>query len=320
MAQKQLSDRRLTVQNKENTQEVCMKYAAAIDLGGTNTRVALINENFEIEARVQFATDAEDPEPVLARIVQEIKGFQKEIIGVGMSCPGPLDLLHGNILTPPNLHGRWHHLAITDELEKRLGIPVHLENDANLAALAEASAGAGRGCGIVQYLTISTGFGAGLAINGTIFQGAHGFANEVFNTCMVHNGPRHGSIIPGGIEAICSGTAIEQRAEKAGLCVSHAGDVFALAKAGNPQAETIITEAKLYLAYYIAGIIGYTDPDIVILGGSVALKTEGFVREIEDMVKTMVTDIMVPYVHVVPASFAEDAGLIGAASLVFGQP
>lgn len=161
-----------------------MKYAVAIDIGGTNTRVALIDEKYKIEERAQFSTDADNPDITLFKIKQAIERFDKEIVGVGMSCPGPLDLIEGKILTTPNLHGKWHGLCITKELENLIHKPVYLENDANLAALAEAIIGEGKEYNIVQYLTVSTGLGAGLVINKKVFQGAHGFANEVANVCL----------------------------------------------------------------------------------------------------------------------------------------
>ena len=93
-----------------------MKYAVAIDIGGTNTRVALIDEKYKIEERAQFSTDADNPEVTLFKIKQAIDSFDKEIVGVGMSCPGPLDLIEGKILTTPNLHGEWHGRWMTKEL------------------------------------------------------------------------------------------------------------------------------------------------------------------------------------------------------------
>ena len=292
-----------------------MKYAAAVDIGGTNTRVALINDQYEIEDRIQFSTDAENPYITMEKIKEAVEGFDRTLLGAGVCCPGPLDLIGGKVLTPPNLHGAWRNMPIVTELEKLLGIPVYLENDANLAALAEAVIGEGRKYQIVQYLTISTGIGAGLVINGKVFQGAHGFANEVANTILENNGPSHGNILPGGIEAICSGTAIEQRARKAGLTVRHAGDVNDLAKQGNPDAKRIMDEAKLYLANYLAGLQGFIDPDIIILGGSVALKTEGFVEEGEEMVRQKVYDVVRPYVRIRKSTLNEDSGLLGAACL-----
>ena len=296
-----------------------MKYAIAIDIGGTNTRVALVDEKYEIEERVQFPTDAEHPEVTLNQIKETIDAFDKEIVGVGMSCPGPLDLIEGKILTTPNLHGKWQGLCVTKELEKLIHKPVYLENDANLAALAEAVVGEGKDYDIVQFLTVSTGLGAGLVIHKKIFQGAHGFANEVANVCMKDNGPQHGSIYPGGIEAISSGTAIEQRALKAGLQVKHASEVNDLALQGNPEAKLIMDEAKLYLANFIAGIQAFIDPEIVILGGSVALKIPGFVEEVEELVKSKVYPVVVPYVKLKKSTLNEDSGLLGAACLAFNN-
>lgn len=294
-----------------------MRYSVAIDIGGTNTRVALIDETYTIIERIQFSTNANDPEITLNEIAKVILGFEKEVVGVGMSCPGPLDLINGKILTTPNLHGKWHFYEVANELSKKVNLPVYLENDANLAALAEAIIGEGKKYNCVQYLTVSTGLGAGLVINKTIFQGSHGFANEVANCCMKHNGPSHGMIFPGGIEAISSGTGIVKRARNAGLKVEHAGQVNDLAINGNPQAIEIMDEAKLYLANFIAMIQAYIDPEIVILGGSVALKIDGFVEDVERLVKERVYDIVKPYVQLKKSTLNEDSGLLGAACLAY---
>ena len=227
-----------------------MRYAVGIDIGGTNTRVALIDETYHILERIQFSTDVNDPEKTLDKIAEIIAGFDKDIIGVGMSCPGPLDLLEGKILTTPNLYGKWHNYEVSKQLYKRIQVPVYLDNDANLAALAESYIGEGKDYNYVQYLTVSTGLGAGLVINKKIFLGAHGFANEVANSCMIHEGPSHGMIYPGGIEAISSGTGIVERARKQGLIVEHAGQVNDLAVQGNETAIQIMKEAKIYLANF----------------------------------------------------------------------
>ena len=263
-----------------------MKYAVAIDIGGTNTRVALVNEKLEITDRQQFSTNPENPEETLGKIAEVIKGYDHAIVGVGMSCPGPLDLVNGRIITPPNLRGDWHHLAVAEKLKNMIDIPVYLNNDGNLAALAESVAGEGKDYRFVQFLTISTGIGSGFVIDKKIFQGAHGWANEVENTIMMQDGPSHGTILPGGIEAISSGTAITVRARKAGLDVKHAGEVNDLALAGNETAKKIMMDAKQHLANFIAAIYNLVDPDIVILGGSVAIKVDGFVQEVEELVKS----------------------------------
>ena len=146
-----------------------MKYAVAIDIGGTNTRVALIDEELNIISREQFSTDNKEPENTLNEISHIIKSFDKDIVGVGMSCPGPLDLINGKVLTPPNLNGKWHNLEISKVLSEKIGKPVYLDNDANLAGLAEAVVGEGKDCNIVQYLTVSTGLGAGFVINKEVY-------------------------------------------------------------------------------------------------------------------------------------------------------
>ena len=294
-----------------------MKYSVAIDIGGTNTRVALADEELNIIERKQFATDSENPDVTLGKIAEVIKSF--DIVGAGMSCPGPLDLINGKILTPPNLKGQWHNLKVAEELSKLINKPVYLENDANLAGLAEAVVGEGKDYNYVQFFTVSTGLGAGFVINKEIYHGAHGFGNEVANCVMMKDGPSHGSIIPGGIEAISSGTAITSRAVKAGLDVKHAGEVNDLAKAGNEVAKQIMDDAKEYLANFIGVVYGYADPEIVILGGSVALKIDGFVEEVEALAKERVYEIMKPYVKVRKSTLNEDSGLIGAAYLAFSK-
>ena len=296
-----------------------MKYSVAIDIGGTNTRVSLAEEELNIIERKQFATDSENPDVTLGKIAEVIKSFDCDIVGAGMSCPGPLDLINGKILTPPNLKGQWHNLKVAEELSKLINKPVYLENDANLAGLAEAVVGEGKDYNYVQFFTVSTGLGAGFVINKEIYHGAHGFGNEVANCVMMKDGPSHGSIIPGGIEAISSGTAITSRAVKAGLDVKHAGEVNDLAKAGNEVAKQIMDDAKEYLANFIGVVYGYADPEIVILGGSVALKIDGFVEEVEALAKERVYEIMKPYVKVRKSTLNEDSGLIGAAYLAFSK-
>ena len=296
-----------------------MNYAIAIDIGGTNTRVALINEAYEIEQRVQFATDAQDPRATIEAIRQAIEGFGKKTRGIGLSCPGPLDLIHGYILTTTNLCRNWYDYPICEKLSEATGLPASLENDANLACLAEACIGRGKDYPYVSFLTVSTGVGAGLVIHRQLYQGAHGFAHEIANIPLWKDGPSHGTIYPGGVEAISSGTAITSRAQKAGLTVTHAGEVNDLAVAGNETAAQIIDDAKEYLANAIAIIYAFLDPDIVVLGGSVALKIPGFVEDVEMRVRSKVFSTIAPLVHVVKTNLNEDSGLLGGACLVFSK-
>ena len=223
------------------------------------------------------------------------------------------------VFTTTNLNKKWHNFSICDALATFCDLPVYLENDANLAGLAEAVIGEGKNYRYVQFLTVSTGLGSGQVIDKKIYIGAHGFAHEVANVCLWKDGPTHGSIYPGGVEAICSGTAITSRAQKAGLNVKHAGEVNDLAKAGNEIAKNIMDDAKQYLANFCAALIAITDPEIIILGGSVALKIDGFVEEVENLVKERVFDVVKPYVNIKKSMLDENSGLLGAAYLAFSK-
>lgn len=296
-----------------------MKYAVGVDIGGTNTRVALINEDLQLEKRIQFPTDANDPEATVKKIASTIESFDKDVVGIGVSCPGPLDLINGYIIKSPNLGEKWWGYPTTVELTKLTGIPAYLENDANLAGLAEAVAGEGKDKRFVQFYTVSTGLGSGLTIDKEIYIGAHGFGNEVANSIMWKDGPSHGSLTPGAIEAIASGTAITTRAKNAGLDVKHAGEVNDLAVAGNEVAQQIMDDAKEYLANFIATNMAIIDPEIVILGGSVAMKIDGFVEDVQERVREKVYPPLKPYVDIRRSTLSEDSGLIGAGCLAFNK-
>ncbi|MDO4663839.1 MAG: ROK family protein [Erysipelotrichaceae bacterium] len=296
-----------------------MKYSIGIDIGGSNTRVAVIDEDLNLIERVQFKTDATDPEVTLKKIASLISTFNKEFVGIGVSCPGPLDLETGYILRTPNLGEKWWSLSIPGTISKLTGLPCYLENDANLAGLAEAVVGEGKDKEFVQFLTISTGVGSGQVVHKQIVNGAHGFAHEIANCIVWPNGPTHGSLVKGAIEAVSSGTAITTRARNAGLDVAHAGEVNDLAVAGNEVAQKIMTEAKEHLANMIATIIAITDPEIIILGGSVAMKIDGFAEDIQELVKAKVFPPVAPYVDIRRSTLSEDSGLIGAGYLAFSK-
>lgn len=293
-----------------------MKYAVGIDIGGTNTRVALIDENYHILHKEVFSTFTKDPSQNNKEIKRIISSFNTDIVGVGVSCPGPLDLKNGVVLTPPNLKA-WHYFPLTQTLGQELSLPVVLENDANLACLAESVIGAGKDSRVVQFLTISTGIGSGLCVDNVIYHGAHGFAHEIANMIVWKDGPQSGTLQKGSIESIASGTAIMNRACAAGLQVNHAGEVNDLALSGNQSALFIMSDVYEYLANAIASIFALTDPDIIVLSGSVALKIEGFVERIEELVRGKVYENLAQYVHICRAELDEDCGFIGAAYLAF---
>ncbi|MBS7007672.1 ROK family protein [Anaerostipes sp.] len=296
-----------------------MRYAVGIDVGGTNTRVALINQDYHIVQREQFPTDKGEAAETICRIKSVVDRFQVKVEGVGISCPGPLDLMAGTVMTPPNLPG-WHYYPIEKKLGKALGVPVYLENDANLACLAEAAVGAGKNSRYVQFLTVSTGIGAGFCIDRKIYHGSRGFAQEVANSILWRDGPFQGDLKKGSVESVSSGTAIVRRAEEAGLSVKHAGEVYQLAGKGNTAAKEIMEDAYEFLSNFIGILYGVLDPDLFVLGGSVALKIPGFIKEIQRRAEEKVYTALRDNIRIVPAQLGEDCGLVGAAYLAFHTP
>ncbi|MBO9309458.1 MAG: ROK family protein, partial [Chloroflexi bacterium] len=160
-----------------------------IDLGGTRIRAGKFSARLERLARTETLTrDEEGVEAVIERLVAQARAvWAKEgerVVAVGVSAPGPIDLKTGVITRPPNLAG-WHNVPLRRRLEEALGVPVYLGNDANLAALAEYERGAGRGFQHVIYLTISTGVGAGIIVDGVPIVGWRGFGAEGGHLAML---------------------------------------------------------------------------------------------------------------------------------------
>lgn len=286
-----------------------MKKVASVDIGGTQTRVAIIDENYNIVDKIVFETDGDNPTKTMDDIANYLNGKDEDIEVMTLCCPGPLDFKNGVVLQTPNLPG-WHYFEIVNEIKKRLPLTVLLDNDANLAGLAEATIGAGKGHNIVQYLTISTGIGGGIVINGEILHGSRGYACEMANIILMPKGFKVGFLSEGSLESIGSGTGIYQRALNSGLDVKSTGEVFELSKT-NPIAKEIIEDAKEIVANAIAAIYGIIDPDIVVIGGGVANNVEGYIPDILNRVKHKVLEVVRDDVKVVNAQLGDDCGLIG---------
>ncbi len=300
----------------DNTKD-SKRYAAAVDIGGTSSRVALFDEDYNLITRTQFPTLSDDPQENCRLIAEQINAFDVPVVGVGISVPGILDTENGWMNLASNFGDAWIHFPLAKTISDLTGVPAWIANDANLAALAEAAAGEGKDKKIVQFLTISTGIGGGLIVNKEIFEGAHGCGNEISNIVLNKDGDVQGGLLPGAVEAIASGTAITRKAKEAGLNVAHAGEVNDLAVAGNETAAKIMDEAKDALARMLAILIAVSDPDIIILGGSVAMKIDGYVEDVKERTKALVYPVLQPTVDVRRSTLNEDSGLIGAAALAF---
>ncbi|MGL5549863.1 MAG: ROK family protein [Culicoidibacterales bacterium] len=281
-----------------------------IDIGGTQTRVAVF-EHEQMIAQQRFATDTQNPQRQVTLLMQTINDLTPSYEVIGVACPGPLDVKKGMILNPPNLPG-WHNCDLKAMLEHATKKVVVIDNDANLAAFAEAKVGAGQCQTVVQFITISTGIGAGLVVDGQIFHGAHGFAQEVANVIVDEHCEVTGQTILGSVERICSGTGMYELAKHQGLRVNSTADIFALAKKQNLEAIDLIDAVANKLANFLASIQGMIDPGIIIIGGSVALHNPEFVKQIEAKVKTKVYPNLREHVKVVTAECGDAAGVIGA--------
>ena len=180
-----------------------------VEIGGTKSAVVLGNDK-EVVAKIRF--DTTDCEGTVAEILRAAKQLMAQsteaVTSIGVSCGGPLDSTSGVILSPPNLPG-WDAVPITDMLQDACGIPAYLCNDANACALAEWKYGAGRGCRNMIFLTFGTGLGAGLILDGKLYEGTNGMAGEVGHIRLSAFGPV-GYGKAGSFEGFCSGAGLAQ--------------------------------------------------------------------------------------------------------------
>ena len=294
-----------------------MKYYIGIDLGGTNVRVAKIGEDGSVVAQVKGPSyGQEGPEKVMANIkemIREIPGWN-ECRGIGVGVPGPVNTMAGTMVLSTNLPG-FTGYPMADELTKEFGIPAFVDNDANVAGLAEALIGAGKGLPVVFYVTISTGIGGVLVVNGKTVSGKHGFGGEIANIIVDRGRERVNYLNVGAIENEASGTAITRKGRAAfpDKEIEHAGNVFDLADAGDPKAVEIIEGMKKDLGQLFATIACVCDPDMFIIGGGMTKSADKFLPGVIENYKAMSHTA----VHDTPFVIAglDEPGIVGAAML-----
>ncbi|MCM3443139.1 ROK family protein [Metabacillus halosaccharovorans] len=294
-------------------------YTIGIDLGGTNLRIGLFNENGDIISEQSRPTEAEKgPEYTInnmAEAINELKS-QYNIKAVGIGSPGPLLPNTGTIIEPPNLPG-WVNVPIVDMLEEKINLPVKLENDANAAALAEATLGAGKGASSVFFITVSTGIGGGYVLGGQLVSGAQGSCGEIGNMIVnpspdAYQGP---GLNKGALEGLASGTAIG-RIGKERLNISNgAQGVFELAEQGDKQAQEIVNEAINYLAIGLANIVHTVNPEVIVIGGGVMKSKDLILRTLIEKTREYVYPSLKETLVIKPAVLDQKAGLVGAGLL-----
>lgn len=294
-----------------------MKTYIGIDLGGTNVRVAKVDEEGNVLSQVKGPSyGTEGPEKVMANLknmVREIPGWN-ECAGIGVGVPGPVDTKAGSMVLATNLTG-FKGYPFASELKKEFGMPAFLDNDANVAGLAEALVGAGKGLDTVFYTTISTGIGGVLVVNGKTVPGKHGFGGEVANIIIDRNREKVNYLNAGAIENEASGTAITRKGRAAfgEEAVPHAGVVFDMAQAGDPKAKAIVEEVEEDLGQFFATVACVCDPEIFIIGGGLTKSADkflpGVIANFQKFSHEAVRDT--PFV----ISSLEEPGVIGAAML-----
>lgn len=186
-----------------------------------------------------------------------------------MGIPGPLNTDRTRVKFAPNIYG-FTDVPLVDGLRDRLAQRVVLENDAKAAALAEAHLGAARGAESSIYVTVSTGIGAGIVLNGRIWRGRHGIAGEIGHITALPGGPVSGAGLDGALEAVASGTAIARDASFALNRDVSTAEAFQLAQQGHPAARRVVAQAMRHIGIALADLQKTIDPEVFVLGGGVA--------------------------------------------------
>lgn len=293
-----------------------MKKYLGIDLGGTNVRVAKINEAGEILQVVKGPSyGLESADKIINNLIDLIKQIDNldEVDSIGLGVPGPVDQKHGWMNMASNMPALGKY-PIVSKLEEVFGLPVAMDNDANVACLAEAYFGQGKDKDIVIYVTHSTGIGCGICINRKTISGAHGYAGEIGNIIVKPNGEPYNHLNPGAVENEASGTHIVRKGkERLNQDIVHAGQVFDLAKEGNQVAIDLIDEMTTDFAMALANVGHVLDPDIFIIGGGVTKAAPYYFEDLINKYKSMVHKGMQD-IEIAVAQL-EEPGLIGAAML-----
>lgn len=307
-----------------------------IDIGGTKLAAGIVDATGNILARGEVPTlAAEGPERVLDRTVQLARNLLGKtglpaaaIHRIGVGCAGPVDRQAGLILNPPNLPG-WIRVPLLEHFEKALGRPAVLENDANAAALGEFRYGAGKGARSLVYLTVSTGIGGGIILDGKIWHGVKDGAGEVGHMTLVPDGPRCGCGNRGCLEALASGPSIARRAREA-LATGRpsrlrevqdvtAADVTRLAREEDALAAEVWGATVTYLGLGVAALITILAPERVVIGGGVAMAGDLLFEPLRREVRQRVKLVAVESVPILPAALGRDVGILGAAAVAFDQ-
>ena len=307
-----------------------------IDLGGTKILTSVIDARGNMLARDHSVTPAEKgPEAVLEAIRESAgRSFEQASVtvegveGVGIGAPGPSNPETGILYTSPNLPG-WEDVPVVGILEKEFNKPVFLINDANAAAFAEFSFGAAKGLRHVIYITVSTGIGGGVIIDGKLYTGAIGTAGELGHMTIDDKGPRCNCGNIGCWETLASGTALARAAQQkiregaetsilqyvsGGINAVDAKAVQTAAEKGDALAEKLIARTGYYLGVGLANLINMFNPEMIVIGGGLSNMGDRIFAPAYQTAKERAYDVAYSAVRFAPAKLGRNSGVLGAAA------
>ena len=308
------------------------------DIGGTKCAVVTArveNDDIEILARRAIATDhTVSPYEMLDRLFamaeDVLAGAKPDRIG--FSCGGPLDAARGVVLSPPNLPG-WDEVPVTELAEKRFGVKAHLQNDANACAVAEWRFGAGRGTRNMIFLTFGTGMGAGLILNGALYDGTNGYAGEVGHMRLAPDGPI-GFGKNGSFEGFCSGGGIARLAEKMaeeararGITPAYLADpegvsaktVAKAAEAGDETAREVYRVSGEKLGEALSLLIDILNPERIVIGSIFARSGALLIPAMQEVIAREALPHAASVCEVVSAVLGEKIGDYAAVSVALAE-
>ena len=311
------------------------EYAIGIDLGGTSVKYALIDNNgvFHFQGKLPSNADvsAEAVIGQLIKAVNEVKNFAEAkgytIAGIGIGTPGIVDCTNRIVLGgAENIQG-WENLKLADRMEKESGLPTQLGNDANLMGLGETMYGAGNGATHVIFLTVGTGIGGAIVIDGKLFNGYANRGTELGHVPLIANGEPCACGSAGCLEHYASTAALVRRFSKriAEAGISYPNEeingelIIRLYKQGDKIAVESLEEHCDFLGHGISGFINIFSPQRVVIGGGLSEAGDFYIQKVsEKALRYAIPDCAVN-TEIMAASLGNKAGSIGAASLVFTQ-
>ena len=297
--------------------QLSQRIVFAVDLGGTHLRVALVDDSGKILQHLKQETPKdESPDAILDALATAAREWDCDrVVAASIMVPGAVDSDKAVVVQAPNLPSLIN-FELKAELQRRLGWPVFLENDANAAAVGEMWLGAARGCTDVMSVTLGTGVGGGVILNGKLWRGSHGSAGEIGHTTVdPFSGLKCKCGNTGCLELFASATAIVRMARELGMKELTAEEVYEAGRTGNEQALSVFNRFGMYLGIGLANLINLIDPQIIVITGGAANGWDLFSNEMYRQVGERAFRATAQQVKIARAECGDNAGLLGAAKI-----